>query len=174
MDNKMETIVLFDGYEIRGLSEQEYDEITHYEKNQQAVYDLCKRALESADSTELPSLKKKIEVLCSRKKIVARSFGVYYHGEYAGYISFAEYNCATPEIQIELEEGHRNKGVGYRAVSLLTSKIFEERQDIEYFLYRVRTENVASIKLIEKLGGTKIEKKDFVEQIIKGYHLYRK
>ena len=120
-----------------------------------------------------PSIKLKVEEILRRLNKNSRSFGVYFGDEYVGYVSFVNYDRKNPEIQIELSEAHRNKGIGFRALSLLTKRIFEEKQDIEYFVYCVMVDNPASIRLIEKLGGKKIETEHFVEKNVNKYHILR-
>ena len=173
MQNQVLTLSLFGEYVIKEISPEEFNRLTNHERNQAALTQLLQGLQRESGAATDAGLSKKAKVLLTRYEGAARSFGIYLQDEYAGYVSFAEYACATPEIQIELQEKHRNKGIGYAAISLLTSRIFAERQDVEYFLYRVRSDNVASTRLIEKLGGKKIERGEFIEKIIKKYHLYR-
>ena len=129
---------------LRELSEKEFRKFTNYDSN-----------LRSIKTTLNPTkeLEQRFQRLIERYSSPARSFGLYDDKTYIGYISFAEYGCSNPEIQIEIQENYQNCGIGYKALSFLISEIFRQRADIEYFTYNVCTDNIASLKLIEKLGG---------------------
>lgn len=173
MENNFLSISLCNEYAIKELTKKEFREKTTYEDDQETLTNLFVEIMDNADSSTLPSIQTKKEKLLNRLNGIRRSFGLYFSDEYVGYISFANYDSKNPEIQIDLSESHRNKGIGYKALSILTNRIFQERKDIEYFVYCVMVNNIASIKLIEKLGGRKIETGDFVEQIISKYRLFR-
>ena len=168
--NKLLTIPLFDKYFIKELTEKEFQAKTCYESDCEA---LTRLFTETMGDSDLNSIKTKAEKLVNRLNGIRRSFGIYDDEEYVGYVAFVNYDKKNPEIQIELNEPFRNKGVGFRALSLLINQIFQEREDIEYFVYCVMVDNIASIKLIEKLGGNKIKTLDFLEQIVSKYHLFR-
>ena len=173
VDNNLLHLTLVGEYSIKELTETEFQSRTHYESDHESLTNLFTETMSKTDGTTLHSIKKKAEELLNRLNGVRRSFGIYFSDQYVGYISFANYDSKNPEIQIELSEVHRNKGIGFRALSLLTNRIFEEKQDIEYFVYCVMVDNIASIRLIEKLGGKKIETGHFIEQIISKYHILR-
>ena len=160
-------------YLIKELTEKEFREKTHYERDHETLSNVL---IETGGDGDLPtpqSVQTKAKTLLKRLNGIRRAFGLYYNDEYFGYISFVGYDSITPEIQIELNELFRNKGIGFRVLSLLINQIFEERSDIEYFRYCVLVDNIASIKLVEKLGGKKIETGHFIEQIISKYHIAR-
>lgn len=169
--DKLFTVFLFDKYSIKELTEKEFQEKTCYESDCEA---LTRLFIQTREGGDLNSAKTKAEELVNRLNGIRRAFGIYHNEEYVGYVSFANYDKKTPEIQIELSESFRGKGIGFQSLSLLTNQIFQEREDIEYFIYNVMIDNIVSIKLIEKLGGKKIVTGDFVEQIISKYYLFRK
>ena len=169
--NELLTLSLFDKYLIKELTGEEFQEKTCYESDCQALTRLFIETRRGADEN---SVKAEAEELVNRLNGVRRSFGIYYDKEYIGYVAFTDYDNKNPEIQIELSEPFRNKGIGFRVLSLLINQIFQEREDIEYFIYCVRVDNIASVKLVEKLGGKKIQTGNFVEQIIAKYYLFRR
>ena len=172
MTNLLNT-TLFGEYSIKEMTEQEFQSRTHHQREYKSLTNLLGEIVSNTKKEDMPSIKEKVEKILSRVDEISRSFGVYLGDEYVGYVSFVNYDSKNPEIQIELSEAHRGRGIGFRALSLLINLIFEEKQDVEYFLYRVRVDNIASIRLIEKLGGKKIETGHFVEQIISRYHIYK-
>ena len=153
---------------LRELSKEEFRELTH-DANESSIV----ASLKQYQANELKEFEQRIQALIEEYVSPARWFGLYDDKTYIGYISFCEYECPTPEIQIEIHENYQNRGIGYAALSFLMAEIFRQRADIEYFLYRVRVDNGASIKLVEKLGGQWIKKGDFVEKIIRKYHISR-
>jgi hypothetical protein len=127
------------------------------------------------DGAEGDILQKKINRILVKNftNAVHRHFALYNKNEYAGYISFSGYDTDTPEISLEITEKYRYKGIAYKALLALKEKVFSENSDIKYLIYRARYDNVPSIKLVEKLGGQLIITGDFIEEIIKEYHIYR-
>ena len=77
---------------------------------------------------------------------------------FCGYCNVDEGN--TPEIGICLLTEFQNKGIGARAIRLLWDKVADERQELQYFVARVESDNTYSIKLFERLGGRKMSTKE--------------
>ena len=149
---------------LRELSENEFRELIHNDSNSQSA----KAMLNTSKEYE-----QKAQRLIERYKSPARSFGLYDNKNYIGYISFGEYECSSPEIQIEIQENYQNCGIGYNALSFLIAEVFRQREDIKYFIYYVRADNIASVKLVEKLGGKCVKQGDFIEYLILKYHIMR-
>lgn len=75
-----------------------------------------------------------------------------------GYCELKE-DGATPEIGIELLPEYRGKGIGEIAIRQLL-ELNKNRDDISYFLVRIKENNIPSIKLFEKLGAKPIDHRD--------------
>lgn len=174
MENNLLNIALFGEYSIKEMTKEEFLEKTDYKSEHQALTDLIVEVMGKDKESTINSIKTKSEDVFNMLNGITRSFGIYFSDEYIGYISFIGYDGTTPEIQIELTESHRNKGIGYRALSLLINLIFKEKQDIEYFVYCASVDNVASIKLVEKLGGEKVKTGHFIERLISKYHILKR
>ena len=71
---------------------------------------------------------------------------------YAGYVGISDLRDAVPEIEIVLLDGFRRRGIGTRAVRLLTEKT-EEKAGIRIFRARVETENSACHAFMDSLGA---------------------
>ena len=74
-------------------------------------------------------------------------------GQTVGEITFGK-NETKPVIGIGIEEEFRNRGIGYNILQELIKRRSAD-EGIEYFVYTVRSDNLASIRLVEKLGGVK-------------------
>ena len=166
----MITYSIFDKIYLKEISAEEFKILSNYHENLQAF----EQTLESLVKNLSKEKKKKAENITKIFCKPARSFGLYDGEKYIGYLSFSNYESATPEIQIDIHEPYQRKGIGYKGVSFLTAELFREREDIEYFIYRVRIENVASRKLIEKLGGEEMSTDAMVAKFIKKIRITRK
>ena len=60
-----------------------------------------------------------------------------------------------PVIGIEIEEPFRNRGIGYMVLKELIMR--RSTDGVEYFVYAVRNDNIPSVRLVEKLGGVRVE-----------------
>ncbi|MBE7085023.1 MAG: GNAT family N-acetyltransferase [Clostridiales bacterium] len=162
---------LFDKIYLKEITQEEFERLTTKDAdNFINLQTLLKDMSENGDE----KLKKKIEMIRDKLNFASRSFSLYDEEKYIGYVSFSDYASTSPEIQIDIKEGYQHKGIGYKAVHYLTDKLFQERADIEHFIYRVRVENVASTKLIEKLGGEEVPVDKVVASFIRKFRLLRK
>ncbi len=94
-------------------------------------------------------------ILSSSNKYYVR-FEISLNGESVGEITFSGKDELKPEIGIKIQEGFRNKGIGYKILKKLIIDL-SEAKNIEYFTYFVRNDNIASVRLVEKLGGKRIK-----------------
>lgn len=86
--------------------------------------------------------------------------------EVCGICNLDNIDTATPCIGIDILEQHRNKGCGYKAIKLMLENT-KNICNIEYFIWKCNTENIASQKLAEKLNGKLLERKfSFPQSII--------
>lgn len=83
------------------------------------------------------------------------SFAIRLHGIDAciGYCQYQLIDTDSPYIGIELLPEYRGKSYGYRACRALVDEYFL-RSDNNKLLYKVKSENTASISLVKKLGGS--------------------
>ena len=161
-----------DALYIKELTEEEYQSYTAHKGDEDVIMRLCSNVVQTCSPEKLQAVKEKVDIIAERLNSVSRSFGLFDKEKYIGYVCFAEYDSNTPEIQIEISEEYRNRGIGYKALTILIKEIFSQRKDLQYFLYLVLADNIASIKLVEKLNGQRVEKGHFIEQFIKKYHIY--
>ena len=76
-----------------------------------------------------------------------------YNGKFFGYCGLQYYTTTPePELQIELLSEYQGQGIGYSALSLLMDH-YAELTGTNHFLSRVYADNIASQKLMRKLGG---------------------
>lgn len=146
---------------------QEYSELTEKRKTIDAILKLCSNLDESKQkSTETA------QQLVDLYKKEILSFGLYSNNLPIGRISFVEIDTESPEIEIELNKDYQNKGIGYESLKKLTKIVAFTNKNVKYFIYRVVIDNLASINLIEKLGGKRIINHPLLEKVYKTYHLY--
>ena len=123
---------------------------------------------------EIKAITERIEENLKVNAYDYRCFDILADEKRIGYVSLADAHSSAPDVGIEIDEEWRGRGIGYKALSALMDKIFSEREEVEYFLYRVRYDNEPSIKLIKKLGGVLVESDDFIDQLIHKYRVYPK
>lgn len=70
-------------------------------------------------------------------------------GQYCGSVEFQKPNTQHPEVEIDLLEDMRNKGIGPIAVKIATQR-FLELHDIEYFIIKISSKNSHSIHILRK------------------------
>lgn len=157
---------------VSELGEQELRDISGIEEDT-TLYEIISAIQAEGETPDLASLTAKVDKIMNESHPGYRYFGIFSGEEYVGYASLADCNGNTPDLGIELLKEWRGQGIGYCVLSALIKHIFTEREDIEYLSYRARYDNEASLGLVKKLGGTPIETGDFLEQLIKTYHIYR-
>ena len=97
-------------------------------------------------------LRENIQEIFRRLDTDKMLYTIMYDGEKIGEITLDGYSTATPEMGIELIEKYRGKGIGFLVSNEILSKLRESNK-YDYVKYIVREENIASVKLVEKLGG---------------------
>ena len=159
---------------IKEISEDEYRKKHNYINEKKLLYEIMIKAKTQNVSNFSENISQEVQTIINDFRGQRRNFCLSYEEKYIGYISFAEYDSISPEIQITIAEDWRNKGIGYQSLKELIKQLFDEREDIKYFLYCVKHDNYPSIKLVEKLGG-KINNRgdDFLDKFIKRYCIYR-
>lgn len=79
-------------------------------------------------------------------------FTIEVDGEYAGYCGINNLSCENWEVSIELLKKFHNKGIGYRAISIMLSEI-KSRLNVNKYRVKIASDNYASQRLFEKLGA---------------------
>lgn len=74
---------------------------------------------------------------------------------YVGNIVMQHLSLSTPEIGIDVLKEYQRQGIAYETISMFTKKILEIK-NIDYFLVRIYSDNLASTKLFEKLGAIRV------------------
>lgn len=78
--------------------------------------------------------------------------------DFCGYCMLKHIDTNTPEIGIDLRKKYRRKHIGLESLTELLT-FARENYEVDHFIYAVDTENIASQKLAERLGGVKKETK---------------
>ena len=157
---------------VSELGEQELRDISGIEEDT-TLYEIIRAIQAEGETPDLASLTAKVDKIMNESHLGYRYFGIFSGKEYVGYASLADSHSSAPDLGIDLREEWQGQGIGYSVLSALIARIFSEREDIDHLSYRARLDNEASIRLVKKLGGTLIETGDFLEQLIKTYHIYR-
>lgn len=95
-----------------------------------------------------------IEILGEGNKNFLR-YVITKNSAFVGEITFSGVSGNRFEIGIELEPIFRNQGIGYKILKELMLRLSKANK-IDYFIYTVRYDNLASIRLVEKLGGVRV------------------
>lgn len=77
------------------------------------------------------------------------------NNQFCGFCSI-ETSGDTPEIGICLLSDYQGKGIGPKAITMMT-EIEKRKRKIAYFLVRIENKNIRSIKMFEKLHVVKLE-----------------
>lgn len=94
------------------------------------------------------------------------------NGNFVGEITFSGNDEETKfEIGIEIEESFRNQGIAYRVLKELMLWLCKLKK-IKHFIYTVRYDNTASIRLVEKLGGVQVKVVKPLEQFELAIYIY--
>lgn len=76
--------------------------------------------------------------------------------EYLGNIVLKNLESRTPELGIDVVKKHQRKGVAYDTLKMFMKWASETYGDIEFFLVRIYSDNLASLNLFQKLGAIEI------------------
>ncbi len=84
--------------------------------------------------------------------------------QYLGNLKVYNLNEDVPEIGLDICEGYRNRGIGHKTLNLFFRTV-QEKMDIHEFLIRAYSNNIASLKMISKLGVEEIteERNEFLK-----------
>lgn len=85
---------------------------------------------------------------------------------YLGNIVLANLGSRTPELGIDVVKKHQRKGVAYDTLKMFIKWASETYDDIEFFLVRIYSDNLASLNLFQKLGAVKIGEEPSEYQIV--------
>lgn len=77
---------------------------------------------------------------------------IYSGNKFCGYCGIKKVNTRSPEIMIELLKKFHGQGIGYSALSAFMAE-YARIMGVDYFLSKVEADNMASVKLMKKLGG---------------------
>ena len=86
-------------------------------------------------------------------------------GALVGYARVSGYGGPDPEIEIEIAPPFRRRGCGQELLRRVIQEVFRST-DAEKIVYRVRSNNTASIRLIESLGGILQEPASVAESLL--------
>lgn len=75
---------------------------------------------------------------------------------YLGNIVLQNIDSTTPELGIDVVKKYQRKGVAYDTLKMFVRWGSEIFNNMEYFLVRIYSDNLASLSLFQKLGVTKI------------------
>lgn len=98
------------------------------------------------------------------------SYGAWSGSEMIGYITLNNCTAEMPDLQIELAPGYQGQGYGYEFLSSLIDYLFGAGYSC--FRYAVMPNNIASIALVEKVGGILQNPNSEAERLLfKTYHI---
>lgn len=117
-------------------------------------------------------IKENIRMILTNSNNYYVRYEIAFNDDYVGEITFSGKDELKPEIGIELQEKFRNKGIGYKILKELILRL-SEAKNIEYFRYFVRNDNIASIRLVEKLGGVQVKVLKPLEQFELAFYTYQ-
>ena len=92
-------------------------------------------------------------------------YGAWKDDELVGFISIINEESKSPELQIEISPEFQRQGYGYEFCFALLNYLFENKT-YEHIRYTVLPANIASIKLVEKLGADIQPAKSYIESIL--------
>lgn len=92
--------------------------------------------------------------------------------EPVAHIGITSWSSKTPELQITVVKEHRHLGYGHEFLQALIPWLFQNF-DIQFFVYRLRKDNIPSEKIVQSLGGVLQEPRSALEQLtLKTYYIY--
>ena len=157
---------------IKDIDEEEFRQRLEEEGSPSDLTDLLARIDPSTPKEELVAAFLILEEAVEKTQKRVRAFGLYEGDAYVGYIALTDYESSTPEIQLELLEAYRGRGIGYQGLRLVIDEAFQDPH-IDFLIYRAQLNNLASIALAQKCGGTPIRENAFMDSIIAKYHIFR-
>lgn len=102
----------------------------------------------------------------------AISYGAWIGSEMIGYVTLHNCDGELPDLQIEISPSYQGKGYGYEFLSALIDHLF--MMGYNKFRYAVVPNNVASIALVEKIGGVLQQPESEAERLLlRTYHISR-
>lgn len=164
--------IIHENIVLKDISEEEFEQKSGRQRDASTLLALANRLGEQKGERAYQSALADVKQILARTKRQSRAFGLYDGEVYIGYIALADCETSTPEIQIELIENYRHRGIGYQALRLVIDEVFQ-RPDADFLIYRTHYENNASIALVEKCSGILVKSDSFIDQIIHRYHIYR-
>ena len=157
---------------LKIMSDEEFEKRAEESEEDSAISQLATAFAASVDEKKLNTVLQSISEILEKNERSKRVFGLYDGDTYVGYVALADYESSTPEIQIELVEEYRQRGIGYQALQSVIDLVFQ-RKDVTFLIYRAKIDNLPSIALAKKCGGV-LEKHDpLLDRIIHRYHIYR-
>lgn len=109
----------------------------------------------------------------ARDSTDVRRYGAWTRDEVLiAYVALANWDTNTPEVQITVAAPYQHLGYGKEFLQTLFPWLFQNF-NVRHFIYRVRTNNTPSEKIVLALGGIKQEPQSALEELIlKTYHIY--
>ena len=100
-------------------------------------------------------------------------YGAWKNDELLGYISLLDADKPMPELQIEIVPEFQGQGYGYEFCLALLKYLFES-ETYESIRYVTLPSNIASIKLVEKIGSDlQLPLSDVEALLMRTYHISR-
>ncbi len=164
--------IICENITLKDISEEEFRQKTEEDQASSDLMELVTHIDRNTQKEDLETMLQTLNEALKKLERSVRAFGLYEGNVYIGYIALADYESDTPEIQIELAESHRHRGIGHQALRLVIGEVFQNT-NADFLIYRAHCENIASIALIKKCGGILIRENPFLDSIISKYHIYR-
>lgn len=164
--------IICDNIILKDISEEEFYEKSGAKEEEALLLELAELCEQSSQTEKMQDAFQVVQGVLSRMHRQIRAFALFDEEDYIGYISLSDHGTPTPEIHIELCEEYRRRGIGSQALRLVIDEAFQNAS-VDFLIYRVHGENVASIALVEKCGGVLIETGSYIDEIIRHYHICR-
>lgn len=79
-----------------------------------------------------------------------------YNQNYIGYVIIKHTNTSTPELGISIRPQYQSHGIGTEAMKA-AANLYAQSNTIDYYLICVKSYNMPSRRMIEKLGAKRLE-----------------
>ena len=125
-----------------------------------------------ADSNQVLAFVKAIASAHMTKDVIR--FGAWTHAdELIAYVGLSNVSTEVSELQIMVMREHQGEGYATELLTALIPYLFK-KYGFDRIVYRLRTNNIPSEKLINKLGGVIQKPNSRIEELtVKTYHIVR-
>ena len=114
--------------------------------------------------TETKELKRVLDIMASMYDRDVICCGVFLNDEMIGFVNIVHPGGTFPLLQYEIKKDFQRRGFGHEAVSGFLQEYWKTWAEPVFAL--IRPTNTVSIALIKKLGGTLVQPKSLLEELL--------